>query len=106
GHEIHPAGLAAEQLAGDALLIHDVLQILRDARFVAGRIGGVEADEIDQVLPGPRAYRSRVLSGGHTGRERKREQPDPPGSMVADLDGPLHDLLGRRVPPELLALPV
>ncbi len=74
-HEIHALGIGADQFAGDALRIGHFLQVLSDTSFVAGRVGGIQPDQIERVLT--RTIRERtVVLGESPSREHARDGAD------------------------------
>ena len=49
-HKVEAFGIVAEQFGGNALAVGYLLQISRYARLVAGRIRGVQPDQLRQVV--------------------------------------------------------
>src|SRR5581483_9029203 len=62
--EVQAAGIAAQQLGADAVGGCSLLQVFGSPRFVAGRARRVDAEQVEQVLPGPLFQREVVLSPG------------------------------------------
>ena len=48
-HKVQTLGIVAQQFRGNALAVGYLLQILRHARLVPGRIGGVQPDQLRQI---------------------------------------------------------
>ncbi len=62
--EVLPLGIGAEQLAWNLMRVGDLFQIFGDTRFIAGRIGSVQAHQVRQILTGSFSKRP-VIVGSH-----------------------------------------
>jgi len=72
GDEVEAGRIAAQQLAGNSVPAGDAPQIFGGARFVAGRIGGVAADELDQVLACPLSKGRGLPVDGSDGEQKEQ----------------------------------
>lgn len=71
GDEVEAVGVAAQQFTFDAFLPQFGLDVLGDERLVAGGVGGVEPEEIDEVALGAVFERFRGYRDGTQGEKEK-----------------------------------
>src|SRR5581483_1801551 len=73
-HQVRAIRIDSELLRSDTLAIQDQLQVLGDARFVAGRIAGIDSDEAGKVVQNLRLQRFPINVGWI--RAIRREKTD------------------------------